>query len=223
MAGTISGLKIQKKNKERVNVFLDGDYAFPVTLTVAATLKRGQFLSDSEIETLKEQDDRNKAYNHAVYFLGFRVRSQVEMESYLRDKGYSYETRVETIEKLLQYGYLDDAEFARAFVADRQRFRPRSRRALGYELRQKGLSEADIEAALTDVDEDALAYRALTSKIRQWQHLAEPDFRKKAFAFLNRRGFNYEITSQAVERVWNEIEAELCSQTEFGNEGNSAL
>ncbi len=199
MAGTITALQVQKRNKERVNVYLNDEYAFAVTILVATGLRKGQYLSDDEIEAFKNQDERNKAYNHAVFFLGFRARSRAEIEKYLRDKKYASEVIAHTIDRLLEAGYLNDEDFARAWVADRKRLRPRSRRALQYELKQKGLAEDDIEHALVDLDEDEMARQALESKLRQWSYLPEPDFRKKALGFLNRRGFNYDTARQAVD------------------------
>lgn len=205
MAGTITSLQIQKKNKERVNVYLDEAYAFAVTITAAAALKKGQFLNDNEIEQLKQQDERDKAFNRALFFLGFRARSRTEVETYLRGKKYSPQVIADTIARLQKHNYLDDTDFARAWVADRQRFKPRSRRALRYELKQKGVNEAEIEAALVNVDEDDMARQAIHPKIRQWQHLPEPDFRKKAMGFLSRRGFGYQIAREAVDEAWQQL------------------
>jgi len=208
MAGTITTLEVQKRNKERVNVYLDGQYAFGVTLVVAANLRKGQHLSDEEIDQLKSQDTRDKAYNHAIFFLGFRSRSQVEIENYLRGKKYSPEVITETVDRLIWEEYLSDESFARTWVAERERFRPRSRKALRYELRQKGVSDKVIENVLADLDEDELAWQAIEGKLRQWQHLDQADFNKKVLGFLSRRGFNYEIARQAVDRGWELIQNE---------------
>lgn len=208
MAGTITKLEVQKKNKERVNVFIDGDYALAVTLNVALELKKGQQLSDAEIERLQQQDQRHKAYNRALSYLSFRARSRVEMERYLRGKKYEPDVIADTLDRLAEENLLDDAAFAEAWVEDRSRFKPKSASALRYELRQKGLKAADIEEALTDLDEVELAWQALEPKLHQWQRLEEPDFRKKAMGFLGRRGFNYEIVRQAVDRGWQRLEEE---------------
>ena len=201
MAGTITALKSQKRNKERVNVYLDGDYAFAVTLVLAAGLQRGQRLTDDDIEALKARDERSRAYNRAISFLGYRPRSESEMEIYLRKKDFSPEVIEDTLERLKQQEYLDDAAFARAWIGDRGRLKPRGRRALRYELGQKGVSRDVIDTALADLDEDELAWRAIEGKLRQWQHLTEADLRKKAMGHLSRRGFNYEVARQAVDRA----------------------
>src|SRR5262245_54078799 len=208
MAGTITSLQIQKNNKERVNVYLDEEYAFPVTTLVAATLKKGQFLSDAEVARLKQQAERDKAYNQALYFLGFRARSRAEIERYLRNKKYSPEAISDTLQRLAEGQFLDDSAFAQAWVEDRERFKPRSRQALQYELRQKGVEAEAIEEALEGIDEDDLAWRALESKLRQWRQLPELDFMKKAMGFLSRRGFGYEVAQEAAERAWKVVEGQ---------------
>ena len=202
MSGTITKLEIQKRNKERVNVYLDEKFAFGVMLSVALELKKGQDLSDAEIDQLKQQDDRHKAYQRALNYLSFRARSRVEIERYLRDKKYGADVIADTVNKLAAEGLVDDTAFAQSWVENRERLKPKGTRALRYELRQKGLNDAAIENALEEVDEEAMAWQALEKKLRQWQRLDEETFKRKAMSFLSRRGFGYEVTREAVERAW---------------------
>ena len=206
MAGSITALKIQKRSKERVNLFLDGEYAFSVSLAVAATLKKGQYLSDADIEQLKDQYERYKAYHHAVRFLSFRARSQMEVESHLRDKDYTADVINQTVERLKQEHYLDDEAFVRFWLEDRERFRPRGERGLRYELRQKGIADELIDTMLTDLDEDQLAWDAVEPKLRQWHQLDEADLKKKIFGFLSRRGFGYEVAQTVCRRAWESLQ-----------------
>ena len=205
MAGTITKLGIQKKNKERVNVFLDEKYSFAVTLNVALELKKGQFLSDVEIERFKQQDDRHKAYDRAIFYLGFRARSRSEVERYLKEKEYAPDIITGVVTRLIEEKYLNDDEFAQTWVSNREQLKPKSKRALQYELRQKGVGQTAIESALSELDEDDAAHRALESKLWQWQQLDQETFKKKAMGFLSRRGFGYHITRDAVDTAWDEI------------------
>ena len=206
MAGRITALEIQKHNKERVNVFLDGQFALGVTVLVAATFRKGQYLDDAEIERLKQEDERNKAYAHAIRFLGFRARSQAEMVRYLRDKGYSAEAVDEVVGRLVNEQYLDDEAFARFWLEDRERFRPRGQQALRYELRQKGIADEVIDTALADLDEDELAWKAVERKLSHWKNLAEQDLKKKIVGFLSRRGFSYETANEVFNRAWSSLD-----------------
>ena len=208
MSGTITKLEIQKRNKERVNVYLDEQFSFGVMLSVALELKKGQVLSDADIEQLKQQDNRHKAYQRALNYLSFRARSRVEIERYLRDKKYEPDVIAATIERLDEAGLVDDTAFAESWVANRERLKPKGARALRYELQQKGLSETAIDAALEQIDESELAWRAIEKKVRQWQALDEDGFKRKAMAYLSRRGFDYDVTIETVERAWQKVTSE---------------
>jgi regulatory protein len=206
MAGTITALQIQKRNKERVNVFIDGQFALAVTALVAVSLKKGQYLSDSDIERLKDDDEVDKAYNQAIRFLGFRPRSQTEIERYLHDKGYAPEVVSHIVDRLRQEQYLDDEAFARYWLENRERFRPRGRQALRYELKQKGLDQEVIETTLAGIDEEGSAWAAIEGKLYRWKNLGEQEFKQKVMAFLSRRGFNYEVAGQAANRAWASLD-----------------
>lgn len=207
MAGIITALKIQERNKERVNVFVDNEFALAITAMAAATLKKGQYLSDAEIEQLKSGDQLDKAYDHAVRYLGFRPRSQAEVERYLREKAYSPEVIAQTLERLRQQQYVDDQAFAQFWLENRERFKPRGRQALRYELRQKGLDSNLIDEALTGLDEEDSAWAAVADKLARWRSLDEQAFKQKVIAFLSRRGFNYEVAGQTAQRAWNSLDS----------------
>ncbi len=204
---TITRLQIQKKNKERVSVYLDDEFAFGVKLDVALALRKGQQLSEAEITVLRDEDMRNKAFDRALHFLGFRPRSSQEIERYLEGKEYPDDVITEVMERLARYNYIDDEAFARFWLENRERFRPRGARALRYELRQKGVANGVIDAVLETLDEDDSAWAALQPKLERWRTLEKFDFRKKATGFLGRRGFGYEAIREAVDRGWAEIEA----------------
>lgn len=201
LSGIITALVIQKKNKERVNVFIDHDFAFAITLNAALSLKKGQHLSDDAIESLKHTDAIDKAYQQSLNFLSYRARSDAEVAQYLRKKETAADIIALVTERLRQRGYLNDTEFGKQWVASRSRTKPKGARALRYELRQKGLSDTDIDAALVALDEEALAWQAVENKLARWQLLDSQTRRKKISAFLARRGFNYDVISATLAKI----------------------
>ena len=82
----VTTLEIQKRNKELVNVYLDGEYAFALDIMAAAHLQKGQQLSDEEIAELQNQDEITRAIDRAVRFLSYRPRSVHEIRRNLADK-----------------------------------------------------------------------------------------------------------------------------------------
>jgi len=214
MAGKITSLRFQKRTPDRVNVYLDGGFAFGLPAIEAARLRVGQELSDADIERLQALDAIQKAYDRAVRFLSPRPRSEAEVRRRLAKAGIDATVIDAVVARLTGQGYLDDAEFARFWVENRQRFRPKGGRALRQELRQKGLAAPVIEAAIADVDPMAAAYAAAQVKASRLAHLIQDDpaaFRRKLSAFLMRRGFNYEIVAEVVTRLVEEL-AEIDSE-----------
>jgi regulatory protein len=208
MAGTITALQFQKRNKERVNVYLDGTYAFGLDAMQAAQLRKGQVLSDEEIAALKAQDDRQRAFNLALRFLSYRPRSQFEVQRYLQDKAVADKVIQDVLSRLEQAGYVDDEAFARFWVENREQFRPRSQRALKYELRQKGVSQVIISRVLTDLDDEAAAWRAVEGRLHRWANLPADELRHKLMGYLNRRGFDYATVTVTVEKVFQLLSIE---------------
>jgi regulatory protein len=207
VAGTVTKLQVQKRRRDRVNVYLDGRYAFSLPEMEAVKLRRGQVLSDADIAQLRHRDELSKAYNLALGYLSYRPRSQAEVQTHLQRKGYHEALVAEVLARLQDAGLVDDVEFAQYWVENRMQFRPKGPVALRYELRQKGVAEEPIAEALEAVDPDEAAYRAAQ---RQARRLASEDrqvFFRRLVAYLGRRGFTYETARGACERAWREIHA----------------
>ena len=208
MAGKITALKYQKKDRRRVSVYLDGRFAFGLPEIVAAGLRPGQFLSDAEITSIQDKGIVEKAFNQALDYLSYRPRSRSEVVTYLQKRELS-EHQIETIShRLERAGLIDDEAFARFWVENRERFRPRGTRALRYELRGKGVSHEVIDRALKDLDTTNSAYRAAARKARQLGHLDRQTFNQKLVAYLARRGFEYDVARDVTARHWQELQAE---------------
>ena len=199
---TITALVIQKNNKERVKVYLDGEFAFGLSLNLALDLKKGQQLAEADIARLKFDDAVETAYQRALRYLGYRPRARQEIERYLHDQRNAEEVIARVVERLADQQYLDDAAFGRLWVESRSRSNPKGRRALRYELRQKGLHEAEIEQVLAGLDEEALAWQAVQRRLNQWRGLDARTFRRKLAGYLGYRGFNYDTIETIFAKAW---------------------
>jgi len=200
----ITALVVQKRNPNRVNIYLDGEYAFGLALIVAAWLKVGLELDEEKIKRLQVEDARERAIQQAMLFLSYRPRSESEIRQNLRKHEYSDEVIDRTLERLRQDGLANDDQFARAWVENRSTFRPRSRRLMAMELRLKGLDQEAVSSAVETVDDAALAYEAAQKRVPRFKDLEWIEFRKKLSGFLTRRGFSYAVIAPLVTRIWNE-------------------
>lgn len=194
-----------QKNRNRVNIHLDGEFAFGLARITAAWLKIGDVLSEEKIAELKNKDDGERALQQALLFLSYRARSEKEIRQNLLKHEYAESIIEQTLERLRESKLANDHQFAKTWVENRNTFRPRSKRVLTMELRQKGLDEETVTNAVADVDENALAYETAKKRATRFTGLERSEFRKKLSDFLARRGFPYSVVSSVVTQVWNEL------------------
>ena len=214
MAGTITTLRYQKRNKNRVNVYLDDQFAFGLAAIEAARLRVGQALSDDDIARLRRQDDVERAHERALNFLSYRPRSEAEVRRNLRKKDVTDEAIEAEVERLTRAGMLDDREFARYWVENRLQFNPRGARALGHEMREKGVPVSIIDDTLAGFDEEPAARKAAEAGARRLAHLEPTAFRRRLGAYLARRGFSYAVISPLVEEMLDAAGSEAVSDIE---------
>jgi regulatory protein len=202
---TVTAIQEQVRNRNRVNVHLNGEFAFGLAAIVAAGLQIGQVLSPGDIDELRLRDSLEKAKESAYRFLSYRPRSVVEMRQSLQRKGFDEAIIDQVVAGLAESALLDDRAFARYWIEQRVTFRPRSRLALRQELYEKGIDRDWIEEAVSDVDEMAAAARAAEKNLYRWRSLSEEAFRVKAVQFLRRRGFDFETSQTVTKDMWQSI------------------
>ncbi len=204
MAGTITALKAQRKVQDRVNVYLDGEFAFGLALMHAIWLKVGQSLSDKEIEELQAADSVEKIAKRAIDFVAYRPRSVVEVRRRLKRAGADEETIEDVVRRLKTAGLLDDGAFSEQWVDSRLRNNPRSKRMLAWELRQRGVDTETIEHSLQDVSDDNAAFQAAQKRLPRVANLPRPEQKRKLMEYLARNGFDFETARQAAEQALNQ-------------------
>jgi regulatory protein len=203
----ITAIEPQRKNPQRLNIYLEGKFTFGLARITAGWLKVGQELCQEKIAELQAEDAREIAYQKALHFLSYRPRSSTEVRQNLTKRGTPEALVEETLNRLQRTGLVNDQEFARVWVENRNTFQPRSKVALRMELRRKGLSDEIVQPVLDEqVNEEALAFEAARKYARRLAGLGWLDFRQKLSGFLARRGFSYTTLSPIVSEVWNEIQ-----------------
>ncbi len=201
----ITAIKIQKRKPQRVSIYLDGEFAFGLSRIVAGWLHVGQELSEEKIASLRDEEEREIAYQRALKFINYRMRTEHEVIQKLSENGFPEDIIQSALQRLHRSGLVDDIAYARLWVENRADFRPRSHRALAYELRRKGVSDQVITQSLKGtLPDEQLAYHAGLKQSGKLKDLERPEFRRKLSGYLARRGFPYEIISRIVDRIWTE-------------------
>ena len=200
--GVIAAIRIEKSRlMPRAVIHLADGTAVHALRRDAAGLKVGDPLTENVLIALQQRYQQRGAYLQAVRFLGPRDRSVKEIADHLRQKAWDAEACAAALARLQDEGYVDDPRFARTWVAYRCRTAPRSRLALSQELKRKGIARAIIQAAVADMDEEALALACARRKIRQWQRFEGDERRRRIIVFLQRKGFPYDACRSAADSI----------------------
>lgn len=213
-AGTITSLKAQINDSQRVSIFIDGEYALGVSLTTIsrAGLYVGKALDQAEFDRLALLESDDKAFQAALRLLEQRHRSEAELRTRLTRKEYAPTAIDHAIERLAQLGLVDDAAFARRWVENRQASRPRGAGALRDELRRKGIAPDLAASVLSDEaligDEGARALELARAALHKYAGAADRNaFTRRLGGFLQRRGFGFDVIRPIVDQLWAELGA----------------
>ena len=202
----ITNLTVGRSREKRLNVFLDGKFTFSLLAEVAIKegLQVGQELSANQVEVLTGSNHFHRCLNAAIRYLGYRPRSEAEVRQRLQRHGFNGDCTEKVLAQLKEQGLVDDTAFARFWKENRESFSPRSRRLTRLELQRKGLDGGVIDQVVGEVDDSDSAYRAALGKARRLLPSDYQGFRRRLGEYLRRRGFNYEVINDTVEKVWKE-------------------
>jgi regulatory protein len=207
--GMITALRMNDRKKQ-VSIFIDGSFSFSISDEVAikAGLEVAQHLSAEQIEELKKADLSHNCFGAALNYLGYRPRSEAEVRQRLHRRGFNDEVVDKVIIGLKERRLIDDVAFAQYWRDNRLSFRPRSRRLIKLELRQKGVAAETANKVLEGLDDETAAYEAGLKKARVLPGLDYREFHRHMSDYLRRRGFDYENISSAVTRLWQERQSD---------------
>lgn len=205
----ITAITAQQKDKNRVNVMVDGKYRFSLDIFQYADLgiKIGKDYTDEELTLLETESQFGKVYARALEYCLMRPHSAREVRDYLyrktRDtrtktgevkKGVAPEITLRVFDRLVEKGYVDDEKFTRYWVENRNLTKGTSRRKLQAELRTKGVESSIIERYLTEStrNDEGEIEKIITKKRNRY-----PD-NQKLMQYLARQGFSYDDIKQAL-------------------------
>jgi len=210
----VTAVRTGKGAGKRVNIFLDGKFAFSLEAEVALkeSLLSGQELSDSQVAALLKSDNFHRCLDAATRYLSYRPRSESELRERLIRRHFDNDSVEAVIARLKEQGLVDDRAFAQFWKDNRQAFSPRSQRLTRLELRRKGVADDLVAEVVGAIDDDDNAYQAALNKARSLSLSDYQSFRYRLGEFLRRRGFGYGDINRVVERVWQERETLIGSK-----------
>ena len=204
----ITKMECGKRNKERVNVYIDEEFAFSVDMEII--YKEGLKVKDSvDLERLKniiDEDNYIKCKNAAIRIIERSYKSEKEIKDKLLKKEFDMKTVYRTLSFLKEYNLIDDEKLVSMYVKDRLRNQGDKKKK--YSLMQKGLNEEIIERELEKLNDDDLEEMAYSLALKKYSVLSKKENDKyKLYQKLTRnligRGYGYDLVSRVVKRIIN--------------------
>ncbi len=192
----ISALEPQKRNSERYNVFVDGEYYASLGAEAIAVngLRAGEEIDEEELRAAITSDNERYAFDSAAKLLSYSMRTRKELEQKLAEKDIDAAAAAAALDKLEGYGYINDLSYAQEFVQNAI-LSGKSRRVTEYQLREKGIARGVADEAMKaytyEIEAEA-AKKAAAAYKRQRKD------RRHIFAALARKGFDYEIIGKVL-------------------------
>jgi regulatory protein len=121
-----------------------------------------------------------------------RARSRRELADKLAAKGVPDDVAVRLLDRFEEVGLVDDEAFARSWVSGRQQAKGLARRALGHELRRKGVDDELVREVLDEVDPDQEEHAArllVRRKLRTLSRVDDATATRRLVGMLARKGY----------------------------------
>lgn len=188
----VTAIKQQERLKDRYSIYVDGAYAFSLSeqALLDSKITSGQELDNEGLDSYKQLSMDDKLYNNTLRWTAMRLRSEWEIRQYLKKKEASPALADIILEKLERIGFVDDANFARAWVENRKALKPTSKRKLQIELKAKHIEDRLIQDVLHNSGaDDSQALRDLIAKKRRQLKYRDDE---KLMQYLARQGFGFD-------------------------------
>ena len=206
MKKRLTDIQIDEETPSHRILFLNGVYFDSVDAGCIPKLglRVGLEIEVEVLQKLIQADEGMRAKNYALELLSSQSYSKNQMIYQLRQKGFGTEAIDITLEDLEQLGHIKDENFAKKWVARRQRSKPKGKKMLGHELANQSIDKTTVDrvlAGIHDAEETNIALQLAQKQVKCYQSLAPQVAKRRLHGFLLRRGFDYETIQSVIERV----------------------
>ena len=204
----ITKLEYGKRNKNRVNVYIDDEFAFSVDAEII--YKEGLKIKDAidinRLNGIVEEDNYIKCKNAAIRIIEKSYKSEKEIHDKLLQKEFDHKTISRTLCFLKEYNLLDDKKLASMYIKDK--IKNQGSKKIKYLLMQKGINEEIINEELNNIESEQIEDTAYNLAIKKYNVLIKRESDKyklyqKLSYYLCSRGYDYDLVSKTVKRILN--------------------
>ncbi len=208
--GSITEISVQKKNKNRCNIYIDNVFAFGVSneLIYKENLKVGMMVDEEKLKKIAYEENLINCKETALKIIERSYKTKKEMIKRLLEKGYALEEVNETLKFLEEYNFINDESYTKAFINDRTK--TQGKQKIKYALKNKGVSDEIIEEELSKLDMEKEKENANILALKKYNILIKREsdkykLKEKIIRFLISRGYNYEVAKDAVNEILKSV------------------
>lgn len=209
----ITKIETGKRNKERVNIYIDNEYAFSINMELLYkfNIKVNEEFDKERLLEIIKAENLSKCKDTALRTVERSYKTEKEIKDKLLLKEFDEDTVEETLEFLREYGFIDDSKFVKMFVKDH--IRNQGRNKIKYLLSQKGIDKCLIEEAFLDLEKEDEVERAFILGEKKYLSISkreDDDFKikNKITRYLLGRGYDYSIAKEVINRIYLEYKGE---------------
>lgn len=207
---TVTRIEIQKRNKEKANIHIDGKFAFSLTVNglLECGLKEGDEITPDDIEKIRGEDEPSLAVLQAINIISYSMRTEKELRQKLRDKKFSDSAIEYAIQKVKGYGYIDDLSYATSYIQSKAMPNGWGEQKIISMLLQKGIDMQVIKDKIAECySEEDMENNAMNVAKKYFLRLRGEDTRKnkqKLYGYLISKGFKYNIASSVCRKIFDD-------------------
>ncbi|MED3662817.1 recombination regulator RecX [Ureibacillus sp. FSL K6-8385] len=196
----------RQKNRDRYNIYVNEKFAFSVdeSILIKFGLTKGKILDSFEIDEIAYEDEISKAFNRALNYLSYQMRSEYEIKKKLLDAGFGESVALEAIQKLKRLGFLNDETYSKALLETKKRTAKKGPMAIKQDLLKKGIDQNILEKTLETYtfEEQLRLARQLAEKTVKMNPKKTPaQIKQKIRDLLLRKGYSFEIANEILDQI----------------------
>ncbi len=193
----ITGITPQQKDKTRCNIEVDGRFFCGMKLETVLRnrLKVGSVVTEAQLSALQLDSEKQTALDKALKHISLSMKTEREVRDFLKRKGYLQDVSDFVVDKMKEHAFLDDNEYARAYVESVGK--KKGRRLIALELKRKGIADGEIETALSVLTGEAESAGKVLEKYLRGKEIDKKTL-SKAYAHLLSKGYDYDTVRSAL-------------------------
>lgn len=209
-SGKITSIEVQKKNKDRVNVFVDYEFSFAcnMELIYKEGISKGCIVDEKRLSEIIYKEEKSKAKSVALKSLERTLKTEKEIRDKLTYKGYDENTIESTMEFLKDYNFVNDEEYVRLFI--KEKLKSKGNNKIKFDLKQKGIASDLISKAFCEISDDVESDKAKELCIKKYNILKkstddERKIKEKLFRHLVGKGYDFSLSNSVIKETINEF------------------